>query len=98
MNITPYQTGNSYKQGSLVNVTVEQINKALGFIFNMKDDPYKVKYSWGFKAQWAGPAANNGAECAIWDWKGSGDMGSFSFYGPQEVLIQLFGAEHVTSR
>lgn len=64
-------------------MTVKKISIILGFPPNIEDDPYKVKYSWGFKA--------DGKRCGIWDYKGSEKWGEFSTYGPDEVFKTLFG-------
>lgn len=58
------------------NLTVEQISEVLGFSPNVEDDPYKVKYSWGF--------AINGKECGIWDYKES----RWSVYDPSGHLVK----------
>ena len=84
--IKKHNEAGDFKQGTLKS-TVEEINKVLGFKSNIKDDPYKVKYSWGFTA--------NGVKCAIWDYKGSHEYNQFSFFGPQEIFIGLFGSTNV---
>lgn len=58
------------------NITVEQISEVLGFSPNVKDDPDKVKYSWGFTI--------NGKKCGIWDYKGS----RWSVYDPSGHLVK----------
>jgi len=77
----------SSRTGTLSNVTVEDIAGVLGFEANCDDDPDKVEYSWGFTA--------DGVHCAIWDYKGSHMINSFSTFGPKEVFEQLFGMEKV---
>lgn len=66
------------KTGSLPNtITPEQIVAVLGPP-NVKDDPDKVTHSWGFLL--------DGAECGIWDYKGS----RWSTYGPADKIAALF--------
>jgi len=84
MYITPVFVSGNYKMGSLKNLTVEDVNRILGFTANCMDDPMKVKNSWGFKVR--------GIRCGIWDYKG-GDR--FSFFGPEEIMVELFGEENV---
>lgn len=85
MNITPtiqpVDSVSSHKQGTLENVTVEQITKVLGFAPNADDDPAKVKNSWAFKL--------NGEDAAIWDWKGSEKQNRYSYFNPK--VAALFG-------
>jgi len=35
---------------------------------------------------------SRGIRCGIWDYKG-GDR--FSFFGPEEIMVELFGEENV---
>jgi hypothetical protein len=58
--------------------TPEDIVRTLGFESNVYDDPFKVKYSWGFTV--------DGIRCGIWDYKGS----RWSFFGPKEIAEKLF--------
>ena len=87
MIIEAYDRVGSHKTGTLNNVTAEDIARVLGFEANCQDDPDKVVYSWGFKA--------DGVHCGIWDYYRSYKMNSFSLYGPKEVFEQLFGKENV---
>lgn len=80
--ITPNPNINSYKTHTLKNTSKEMLERALGFPANVQDDPDKVEYSWGFEV--------NGVPCAIWDWKGSHEVGIWSVYDPQGVLEILF--------
>lgn len=83
MKITKFNQPGQSCTGRLSNTSVEEINRVLGFQPNVKDDPDKVKHSWGFKA--------DGVQCGIWDYKGSETMGMFSTYGPAHVFVALFG-------
>lgn len=87
MKIVPVKNIGSHKQGTLIELTKEDIVLMLGFEPNINDDPYKVKYSWGFTV--------DGVECAIWDWKGSHSFYEWSFYGPAKKFIDIFGGLHV---
>jgi hypothetical protein len=83
MKIKPVNKCGSSRQGTLSNITVDEINEILGFTSNAKDDPDKVVNSWGFTA--------DGVHCGIWDYKGSHQFKSFSTYGPDKVFKALFG-------
>lgn len=79
----PYpNVAGTHRTGGLTGVSHSDISKVLGFNSNVDDDPYKVKYSWGFTYK--------GHQCAIWDYKGSYRTLDFSTYGPQEVFDELF--------
>lgn len=82
MNIMPIDVPGPHKQGTLTGYSSAEIEKILGFPPNIKDDPDKVKYSWGFLA--------DGQQCGIWDYKGSHKDNYFSAYGPKEVFEKLF--------
>jgi len=75
------------RTGSLSGLSVEDIEKVLGFPANCEDDPDKVKYSWGFTV--------DGVRCGIWDYKGGYQFNSFSTFGPTEIFIKLFGEKNV---
>lgn len=80
MRIEPYNKVGSFKTGSLPSsITVERINRVLGFAPNVDDDPDKVEYSWSFLV--------DGEHCAIWDYRGV----RWSTYGPSEIFFELFG-------
>ena len=84
MNIIPYNVPGQCCDFRLSSsLTKTQIEQILGFEPNVKDDPYKVKNSWGFKV--------DGMHCGIWDYKGL----PWSAYGPEEVFIKLFGEENI---
>lgn len=83
MNIEPNPNVMSHRTGSLYGLTYNDIYDKLGFGSNVMDDEGKVAYSWGFNL--------DGAECAIWDWKGSHTRKVWSAYGPHDKLHELFG-------
>ncbi len=84
--IVPSPRGGDRKTGSLFGVSKTEINKALGFTPNVKDDESKVTASWGFTF--------DGQHCGIWDYKGSGRDGEYSTFGPHAVFTKLFGARY----
>ena len=65
------------------NLTPGDVTRMIGFPANVKDDPDKVKRSWGFTV--------DGERCGVWDYKGS----RWSAWGPLEALQKVFGAENV---
>jgi len=77
----------SHKTGELVGLTLEQVIDVLGFTPNIQDDPHKVVNSWSFLA--------DGNKCAVWDYKGSHEWGTWSVYGKREVFEALFGKSYV---
>jgi hypothetical protein len=81
--IVPVNKMGDCRTGGLSNITVAEINDLLGFEPNVADDPYKVKYSWGFTV--------DGVRCGIWDYKGSAKYKQFSTWGPAETLKKVFG-------
>jgi hypothetical protein len=83
MNIKPVASCGSHRTGTLGEITAEEISKKLGFQPNIEDDPDKVVNSWAFTV--------DGIKCAIWDYKGSHNWGSFSTYGPRETFVKIFG-------
>lgn len=78
----------TYLQGKLIGLTREAITKRLGFEPEGISGDEKSLCQYEFTA--------DGKGCSIWDWHRGSESGEWSFYGPQEVLIQLFGVEHVT--
>ena len=87
MKITPIDQAGGSRTGTLQNITVKEINEILGFKPNVEDDPSKVVNSWGFTA--------DGAECGIWDYKGSHKYKQFSTDGPAAVFKELFGDKYI---
>lgn len=85
MKITPFKKVGPCLTGNLSNVTVDEINRILGFDPNCEEDSAKVKHSWGFKV--------DGQHCGIWDYKGSEQFNSFSTYGPASIFVKLFGGQ-----
>lgn len=80
--ITPTQLDGTYKTGGLQNLGKADIVQVLGFKPNVVDDPDKVVNSWAFLV--------DGKPCAIWDYKGSHQVGMWSVYDPKNVLRTLF--------
>lgn len=80
----------SHKTGELMEVTVAEITKILGFSPDGGDGGEKSRYNWDFKYR--------GHECAIWDWKGGYRQKEFSTFGPSEVFTALFGRRYIASR
>ena len=76
----------THRTGTLSDITVAEINDKLGFTPNIKDDPYKVVNSWQFRV--------GKHVCAIWDYKGSHEYGSFSTYGEADTLRKIFGKHY----
>jgi hypothetical protein len=72
------RSGDSLSYNLSSGLSPEDISKRLGFKPNVKDDPSKVEYSWGFTV--------NGKRCGIWDYCGS----RWSVYDPQRVLHLVF--------
>jgi hypothetical protein len=85
--IIPTEPGVTWKQHTLAGLDWLDIVETLGFHENLKDDEFKVRYSWGFQV---GDRVG-----AIWDYKGSYLDKIWSAWGPRELFIELFGAEHV---
>lgn len=88
MKITPTPTPGDSKQGTIKNITPEEISGILGFPPNVDDDPEKVNFSWGFLV--------NGVRCGIWDYYESYKEGEFRFFGPKKIFIALFGEDRVS--
>jgi len=67
--------------------TPNQIAEVLGFPSNYDDDASKVKNSWAFTVDGAGPFA-------IWDYKTfpeDDERTEFSAFGDEEVFERIFG-------
>lgn len=86
--IKPADLDMTYRTGSLVGVTREDIVRALGFEPNVKDDPTKVVNSWEFML--------DGHKCAIWDYYGSHHAKVWSVYDPHKVLDRIFDMGHLS--
>tara|TARA_R110002096_G_scaffold159532_3_gene325455 strand:- start:6400 stop:6726 length:327 start_codon:yes stop_codon:yes gene_type:complete len=95
--------GSSYKEGTLVDVSAEDIEAVLGEA-NSEDDPDKVDKAWRFVVkvqptsyglQESKPPVFYDTFCNIWDWYGSGDKNEWSFYGSSVIMKSLFGENHV---
>lgn len=77
--IAPHSEPGDSCTGSLPSyISPAEITRRLGFQPNVRDDPYKVKYSWGFTV--------NGKRCGIWDYKGD----RWSVWDPSGVLHLIF--------
>lgn len=83
MKIKPFNDIASHKTGGLVGLTKEDVEARIGFPPNVDDDPYKVRWSWGFTV--------DGEVCAVWDYKGSADYKEWSAYGSDAALTKVFG-------
>lgn len=87
--IEPVNRAGQYKMATLNNYTKDQIEQILGFPPNIKDDPDKVSYSWGFTI--------DGELCGIWDYYHSHKQKRWSVFGPISTLQKLFGFTNLTS-
>jgi hypothetical protein len=86
MKITPCNEPGDYATGYLCGYTKSEIDKIIGFEPNCKDDPLKVRYSWGFTVEINGEAVR----CGIWDYKGSHREKKWTTFGPAAVFAKLF--------
>lgn len=84
LEIVPISSSGPCQSGSLRRLDFADIERVLGFSANCLDDPDKVTHSWGFTV--------DGVHCGIWDYKGY----KFSYYGPKETMVNLFGEDHVS--
>ena len=89
-NIIKDDSIRSSKNGTLEGVTYDDLVVTLG-LPNIKDDPAKVTWSWGFRVN---PSS---VPMAIWDYKGSADYNSWSIDGPLEVWAELFPEATITT-
>lgn len=85
MKIVPVNQPGDFSMGMLINLDFDDIERVLGFPANVEDDPIKVTHSWGFEV--------DEVRCGIWDFRGD----KFSYYGPREIMVKLFGEKHVRS-
>jgi hypothetical protein len=91
----------SHRTGTLTNVSIDEVNKILGFSATESLDAGdgKVTVEWQFKATvpcdipMAGP---RDIPCAIWDYKGSLSFNQLSVWMPPEVGTRLFGANYTS--
>lgn len=83
LEILPVNKCGDFRTGYLSGISRAEIEAKLGAA-NIKDDPAKVRWSWGFTV--------NGVRCGVWDWKRSGDVGEWSTFGPHESLALVFGS------
>lgn len=91
--IKPVDEPGSYRTSCILGLTETDISGILGFVPNIEGDPEKVQFSWGAIVLY-----DDGTEhyIGIWDYKGSAAYREFSAYGPRNVLIDVFGEEHVS--
>jgi hypothetical protein len=75
------------RQGGLHHLRQLDIEAVLGFSPTVEAYD-KVEAEWNFIV--------DGIRCAIWDYKGSAELGFWSFFGPRQIFVHLFGAEHVS--
>ncbi len=71
------------RQGGLVGLTEQQITATLGF------EPIRGSADGKCSATWV--FAVGAIACAVWDYKGSGSAGRWSFSGPEASLRIVFG-------
>mgnify|MGYP001212721641 FL=1 len=83
VNLVKDDTIMSHKTGALHGMDYDDIVTILGEP-NVYDDPGKVRWSWGFRVM------PDNIPMAIWDWKGSADMGRWSIYGDEKIWVKLF--------
>ena len=83
VNLVKDDTIMSHKTGTLHGTDYDDIVTILGEP-NVYDDPGKVRWSWGFRVM------PDNIPMAIWDWKGSADMGRWSLYGDPKLWAKLF--------
>jgi hypothetical protein len=95
MKIVPINEPGATRTGRLTDMTVNKITEVLGFEPNVKDDPYKVKHSWGFQISTSKIGV---AKFGIWSYKDSEKSGEFSTWGPSEILVRLFPKNYVSER
>ena len=84
--ITPRRfVDDSYRQHTLNDLTVAEITGLVGFGPNVteSDDLHKVTASWAFEV--------DGAVCAVWDYRNSAWIRTFSAFGPKDALVAVFG-------
>jgi hypothetical protein len=84
-----------HKTGSVRGVPVTRVAEILRVEQRRNNDPDKVEFSWDFCVA----RRKVVHRCSMWDWKGSGQWGEFSTFGPHHVFEELFqfGTVHVTN-
>lgn len=92
LNITPLSGHiNSHRTGSIVGLTVDQINAIVGFQPDTEPSgDGKVTVEWRFKVVYDGLDEQD-IPCAIWDYKGSLDWNTLSTFMPPHIGKKLFG-------
>lgn len=86
--IKPTKAPSSGRQGYLRGLTPTKITKALGIKSVGKSGDGKSNNGWYFEVA--------GIRCGIWDYYGSDSDGIFSYSGTREMMVAIFGAEHVS--
>lgn len=78
---------NTCRQGTLRGQTPKKITETLGVRDVGCPTRSKTTNEWYFSV--------GGFHCGIWNYKGSDEIGEFSYFGPREVMIAIFGVESV---
>jgi len=73
----------SHRTGTLTHIGEGEITQRLGFAPQYDTCIGKTDQEWKFRV--------GDHDCAIWDMKGSGNIGIWSTFGPQEVFSAIFG-------
>lgn len=91
-----FSNDQSHRQTQISGVSYESMSKLLGPP-NVVDDPDKVKHAWSgyiYAANIDWPCPAHPLRCRIWDWKDSGDEGTWSLWCESpidiETLVRLF--------
>ena len=89
MNIVPVSKIGPSRSAGLSGLSAAEVAEIIGFTANVThlDDPGKVAFSWGFSV--------DGEEAFVWSYKGSHHSGFWSACGSKEVLVKVFGENHV---
>lgn len=88
MKITQSDRDGTWKQGTLFNLTHQQIVDALGFdVEDEYESNGKVRWFFAFDVE----DGEDDHFCAIWDWKGSADENEWSYFGPLHIINKVLG-------
>ena len=91
MKFSPSAVIGSSRQGTIQNITEQEIESIFGFPANVDDDSFKVVNSWAVDV-------DDTHTIHVWDYKGSHLDGQFSTDGSPAVLKQIFGDRYVADR